>query len=414
MGKTGNLKYCAFYCYLAGHRERKRHDFGVRDASFKSVFLILAFAAALWTTGCAGVTGANSKVSAQTSPQLAVNTAQLSFGSVQVGSDSTQKLLVRNTGTGSLTITSATVSGSGFSISGTSLPSTLASGQNVVFAVRFAPTSAGSASGSASFVDSAHASPTVVSLVGIGATQPSAVTSVEVVPSTASVATGETIQFAATVQGSASDRSVNWKAPSGAITSSGFYTAPSRPGTALVTATSNADPTKSASAIVTITSPSASGTLAATPSSANFGSVVVGTKNTQAITLANSGTANLVISQATVSGSGFGFSGLTLPLTVAPGKTAAFTVSFAPSADSGATGNLSLISNASNSPTSIALSGTGVVAAVQVTASPSSLSFGNVNVGSSSTHTVTLTNTGNTNVSVSSDSVSGAGFTISG
>jgi pectate lyase len=150
------------------------------------------------------------------------------------------------------------------------------------------------------------------------------------------------------------------------------------------------------------------------PASISFGNVPVGLTNTQTMTVSNPGSANLSISRATVSGSGFGFNGLTLPLTVAPGKSAAFTVSFAPAAASGATGNLSLINNAPNSPTTIALSGTGVVATVQVTASPTSLSYGNMNVGSSSSKTVTLTNTGNASVSISQISVSGAGFSAGG
>src|SRR5713226_7317528 len=111
------------------------------------------------------------------------------------------------------------------------------------------------------------------------------------------------------------------------------------------------------------------------------------------MTLSNPGSANLNVSQATVSGSGFGFSGLTLPLTVAPGKSAAFTASFAPTAASSATGSVSLVSNAPTSPTTIPLSGRGVAASLLLTASPTSLSFGNVNVGSSSSKTVTLTNT---------------------
>src|SRR5713226_1624322 len=132
------------------------------------------------------------------------------------------------------------------------------------------------------------------------------------------------------------------------------------------------------------------------------------------MTLSNPGSANLDVSQATVSGSGFGLSGLTLPLTVAPGKSAAFTVSFTPTAASSATGSLSLISNAPTSPTTIPLSGSGAAVSVQLSASPTSLSYGNVNLGSSSSKTVTLTNSGNSTASISQLTVSGVGFTASG
>ena len=55
------------------------------------------------------------------------------------------------------------------------------------------------------------------------------------------------------------------------------------------------------------------------PTSVSFGSVTLGTTNTQTITVRNQGTANLSVSQATISGSGFKLSGLQLPMTVAPG-----------------------------------------------------------------------------------------------
>jgi pectate lyase len=150
------------------------------------------------------------------------------------------------------------------------------------------------------------------------------------------------------------------------------------------------------------------------PTAVSFGGVTLGTTNTQTVTIRNQGSANLTVSQATISGSGFKFSGLQLPMTVAPSNSANFTVSFAPTTTSSATGTLTITSNAPASPTAIALSGTGMALTSQLTASPTSLNFGNVNVGSSSSHTVTLANTGNTSVSVSGDSVTGAGFTISG
>ncbi len=63
-------------------------------------------------------------------------------------------------------------------------------------------------------------------------------------------------QFAATVSGT-SNTAVTWAVVqgSGTITQSGLYTAPQAPGTGIVTVTSQADPTKSASATVTVTAP---------------------------------------------------------------------------------------------------------------------------------------------------------------
>jgi parallel beta-helix repeat protein len=79
-----------------------------------------------------------------------------------------------------------------------------------------------------------------------------AIISVSVTPSVASTPAGRTIQFNASVQGAASDKSVTWGALLGTVTSSGLYTAPSTAGTDTITAVSDADPTKFASTTVSI------------------------------------------------------------------------------------------------------------------------------------------------------------------
>jgi fibronectin type 3 domain-containing protein len=80
------------------------------------------------------------------------------------------------------------------------------------------------------------------------------ITSVSVSPAVATSVVSGTISFAANVQGTNPNKAVTWKAALGAITSAGSYTAPAAPGTDTVTATSAADPTKSASASVQVTS----------------------------------------------------------------------------------------------------------------------------------------------------------------
>ncbi len=82
-----------------------------------------------------------------------------------------------------------------------------------------------------------------------------AVSSVSISPATTSATTGGNISFTATVAGSTTNKSVTWQTSSGNITSGGFYTAPSTPGTSVVTATSVADPTKAAAATITVTAP---------------------------------------------------------------------------------------------------------------------------------------------------------------
>jgi hypothetical protein len=92
------------------------------------------------------------------------------------------------------------------------------------------------------------------------------VISVTVSAGSTSVATSGTIQFAASVAGTAADKSVTWKAVVGAITQGGVYTAPVNAGMDTVTATSNADSSKSGSLTVTITAaPTPSPTPTPTP-----------------------------------------------------------------------------------------------------------------------------------------------------
>ena len=154
--------------------------------------------------------------------------------------------------------------------------------------------------------------------------------------------------------------------------------------------------------------------LAASPASASFGNVVIATSNSQTFTLSNPGSASVTISQANVTGTGFSMSGLTTPLTIAPGKASTFNAVFTPTAASSTTGSISLVSNAPNSPPAISLSGTGMTATRLLGASPTSLSFGNVNVGSSGSLKVTLTNSGNSNVTISGVTTTGSGYSANG
>jgi hypothetical protein len=138
----------------------------------------------------------------------------------------------------------------------------------------------------------------------------------------------------------------------------------------------------------------------------------VGSNSSQSETLTNAGGGAVTISQATASGTGFSISGLSLPLNLAANQSVTFTVTFAPTSAGAMTGSLSLVSNASNSPLNIALSGTGT-AAGQLTVSPTSLSFGSVVVGSSSSLNGSLNASGES-VTVTSASLNNGEFVLSG
>ncbi len=154
------------------------------------------------------------------------------------------------------------------------------------------------------------------------------------------------------------------------------------------------------------------GTIAASSSSIGFGNIQVGSSRTQYETLTNSGNSTLTISQATVTGAGFGLSGLSLPLSLSKGQSITFSVRFTPMVGGNLSGAIAVLSNASNPNLAIALAGTGVLAG-RLTSSPSTLNFGSVAVGTSKSVTATLTATGSS-VTISSATSTSAEFSLSG
>jgi len=100
--------------------------------------------------------------------------------------------------------------------------------------------------------------------------------------------------------------------------------------------------------------------LSANPTSLGFGNVAVGSSSTQTVMLTNSGSSSLPISQVHVSGAGFSASGLTLPLTLTAGQGTSLTTLFAPTTAGSVTGSVTVVSNATNSPATISLAGSGV------------------------------------------------------
>lgn len=154
------------------------------------------------------------------------------------------------------------------------------------------------------------------------------------------------------------------------------------------------------------------GTLAATPSGVSFGSVPIGTTNTQTVQLKNTGGSALTISSDSLLGTGYSVSGLasSLPLTLQAGQTTGITMAFAPGATGSVTGSLTLKSTAANQSLALALTGTGVSATRTISLSATSLNFGNEIVGGVSSLGVAVTNTGNSSLTVSGIIVSGTGF----
>lgn len=254
----------------------------------KSIVTVV-LAASLIGNGCAGVVmgskpsgnggtpaaGAppppNTSPTNASQPQLSATPMSASFPAVVVGGSGSQTITLQNAGTASVTISSASVTGAGFSTSGLTLPISIAPSQRTTFTVTFTPGLAGNASGSIALVSDAPNSPLVISTSG----------------------------------------------------------------TALA----------------------ATSLLSSSASNLDFGSVLVGSTSSLAVTLVNAGNANVTISGLLVSGRGFNATGAGANTVLTPGQTAVLNVTFAPSAAGAATGTIAIGSNAG--PISIALAGSG-------------------------------------------------------
>jgi hypothetical protein len=126
-------------------------------------------------------------------PQLTASPASLGFGNVAVGSSGTQTITLSNTGNAAATVSQAVVSGTGYTMSGLTTPMTLAAGASTSFSVQFAPTSAGSDSGSVTVTSNTPNSPTMVATNGTGTAPVAHSVSLSWVASTSSTVVGYNI-----------------------------------------------------------------------------------------------------------------------------------------------------------------------------------------------------------------------------
>ncbi|HSC44886.1 MAG TPA: choice-of-anchor D domain-containing protein [Candidatus Acidoferrum sp.] len=362
--------------------------------------------------------------------QLSLSTTSLKYGNVLVNGSATQAVTLKNSGTSDVNISQLGVSGSGFSVSGVAVPVTLPAGQSMALQATFAPATTGTSNGSVTITSDATAPSTAVALSGTGV---SATYTMSLAPASLSfgnVNVGSSASQALQLSNTGnSSVTISQVAVAGAgISVSGFSSpvtlnpsqsipltvsfAPSVAGSisGSVTVTNSVG----VNAVAAVTGTGAQGALSVSPATASFGSVITGKSSTQSIQLKNTGTASITVSQASVSGAGFSASGLSFPLTLAAGQSSSLNVQFAPASAGSVTGSVSVASNAPNSPSSVALSGSGVAATYSMSLAPASVSFGNVNIGSTATQIVQLTNTGNSSYTISQLAATGTGISVSG
>ena len=361
---------------------------------------------------------------------LGSNPSSLSFGSVIVGNNHPLSETLTNTGASSVTISQVGTSGTGFSLSGITTPTTLTAGQSTTFTVTFAPQSAGSASGNVTVTSSASNPTLTIPLSGTAVT-PGALGSNPTSLSFGNITVGSNHSLSETITNTGgSSVTISQVGISGTGFSLSGITAPvtlTAGQSASFNVTFTPASAGSVSGSVTITSnasnPSltiplsgmgvAPGVLGSNPTNLALGNVTVGSNKSLSETVTNTGGSSVTISQVGISGTGFSLSGITTPVTLTAGQSASFSVTFTPQTAASASGSVTVTSNASNPTLTIPLSGTGIAPGT-LGSNPTSLSFGSVTVGSNKSLSETITNTGGASVTISQIGISGTGFTLSG
>src|SRR5207249_1810839 len=355
----------------------------------------------------------------------------LTFASQAVNSRSAAQAVALENGTSSaLSITSIAFTGtnSGDFAQTNNCGASLAAGASCSIDVTFTPTAIGARSATLTVTDYASSTPQTASVTATGAGLPGL--SPSPVPDFGNQGVGIT----------STAKAVTLSNPSGValtITSIGFTgtnpgdfgqtnNCPISPstlaasGTCTINVTFTPTAIGSRSATLTVTdnasnSPQTagvSGTGASLPGLSpspvpDFGNQNVGTPSAaKAVTLSNPGSTALSITSIGFTGTNPGDFGQSnncplSPSTLAANGTCTINVTFTPTATGARSATLTVTDNASNSPQTAGVSGTGV--GPTATLSPTSLTFSNQNVNTTSApKTVTLSNTGNAPLTINS------------
>jgi hypothetical protein len=313
---------------------------------------------------------------------LDLNPTSENFGNVTVGAEQSDTVTLTNTGGASVDITQASITGTGFQLSGITPPLTLSSQQSTTFTVKFAPQAAGSANGTVTITSNASNPSLTMPLSGTGVTpgtlgaNPTSLSFGNV-----QVGSNKTLSEKVTNNGGTSV-TISQVAVSGTGFSFSGITTPvtltaGQSATLSVTFTPTAAGSASGDLTIssngsnpTLTIPlsgtgtvSTTGQLSVSPTTLAIGNVVVGTSGTGSGTLSATG-ASVTVSAASTNNSEFTVSGLSLPVTIPAGQSAPFTVTFTPSTTGAASATLTFTSNASPATTTETLTGTGTPAPV--------------------------------------------------
>lgn len=354
-------------------------------------------------------------------PQLTLSTSSANLGYEALGGTSQAvQVTLSNTGSAPLSLTSFTLGGDdpgdfGMSNNCGNLPVTLVPGSSCTVSITFAPTVTGARDASISIGNNSAVNPTILSVNGVGSGP-----SVSLSPSTLNFG-NEIVGTNSGIHSAILTNTGNAPLSISSIVASASYS---------VTTTNTSCPyaggslgAGSSCTIDTIFSPTVSGTLTGAitisdnagtpqtvtltgvgeaqsafvnPTTANFGTVLVGTTTTKSktITLTNSTNAPLTVTVSFTGANPGDFTQSNSCGTPVPAwGTCTAIVRFAPVDVGSLSAKLTFTDSASNSPQTVSLSGVGTAISLSTT----SLSFGNQTVGKkSSPQVVTFTNTSTT------------------
>jgi hypothetical protein len=329
-------------------------------------------------------------------PAVTLSTASLGFGSQNVGTSSVpQNVVLTNAGSATLAITSISVTSSQYSETN-NCPSVLLAGSNCTISVIFSPTTTGTLSANLTITDNLSSSPQTVSLLGTGTSEtvtlvPSSLTFASQVVGTTSPAQVVTLTNTGTAAISITSitASTNFGetntcgssvAAGAACTISVTFT-PTTTGT-LTGSITIADTANGSPQIVGLTGTGASAPgVSLSPTSLTFASQALDTSSpAQTVTLTNTGAGPLTITSVSTTGDYSQTN--TCGGSVAAGATCAISVVFTPTATGTRSGTVVVTDNATNSPQTATLTGTGATASITFT--PTNLNFGNQTINTSS------------------------------
>jgi hypothetical protein len=354
-------------------------------------------------------------------PGVSVSPTSLSYGNQGVDTTSAVKTVtLSNTGSGPLTITSVATTGnySQTNNCGTSVNA----GASCTISVSFTPVIAGTNSGTVVVNDNATGSPQTATLTGTGTTPtvlfaPTSVNFGNQNVGTKSTAkgikltnnTGAVLTFTqvAVSAGFSQTNSCGTSIAKGASCTISVSFSPTLSGLATGTLSITDSATVSPQTVPLIGTGIAP-TAVLSPTSITFANQLLNTVSpTSVVTLTNQGTASLTVTSVTLTGANVGdYSQTNTCGTVPAGGSCQINVVFRPTVLGTRTATINVADNASGSPQTAALSGTGIAAAV--TLSSNNLTFSSINVGSSSAaQKLVLSNAGNATLTITGITITG-------